>query len=135
MPRFAYHCAWLAAAVLTHGAFAQNLPAAVASALKSAGIPLSQVGVLVQEVAADKPLVAHNAAMPMNPASTIKLLTTYAALELLGPTYLWKTTAWTAATLANEVLEGDLILRGGGDPKLTFEHFWLLLRGLRARYP
>ena len=133
MPRFAYHCAWLAAAVLTHGAFAQNLPAAVASALKSAGIPLSQVGVLVQEVAADKPLVAHNAAMPMNPASTIKLLTTYAALELLGPTYLWKTTAWTAATLANEVLEGDLILRGGGDPKLTFEHFWLLLRGLRAR--
>jgi len=105
----------------------------VASALAAAGIAQSQVAVLVQDPAADKPTLAHNAAIPMNPASTIKLLTTYAALELLGPTYLWKTTAWSAAAQTDDVLEGDLVLRGGGDPKLTFEHFWLLLRGLRAR--
>ncbi len=112
---------------------AQALPAPVVSALAAAGIPQSQVAVLVQEVNTDKPLVAHHPGTPMNPASTIKLLTTYAALELLGPTYLWKTTAWTAAAQTDDALEGDLVLKGGGDPKLTFEHFWLLLRGLRAR--
>ena len=97
---------------------AQALPAPVAAALAGAGIPQSQVAVLVQEVNADKPMVAHNAAVAMNPASTIKLLTTYAALELLGPTYLWKTTAWTAAAQSDEVLEGDLVLRGGGEYSL-----------------
>ncbi|OGA04297.1 MAG: D-alanyl-D-alanine carboxypeptidase/D-alanyl-D-alanine-endopeptidase [Betaproteobacteria bacterium RIFCSPLOWO2_02_FULL_62_17] len=127
--------AWLltCAALLISAANAQPLPAPVASALAAAGIPQSQVAVLIQDVAADKPALAHNATAPMNPASTIKLLTTYAALELLGPTYLWKTTAWSAAAQTDDVLEGDLTLRGGGDPKLTFEHFWQLLRGLRAR--
>lgn len=137
MPRFALLSAHSIAAIilflLARGAIAQSLPAPVANALAGAGIASSQVSVLVQEVTADKPLIAHNVAMPMNPASTIKLVTTYAALELLGPTYVWKTTAWTAATQNDEVLDGDLILRGGGDPKLTFEHFWQLLRGLRAR--
>ncbi|MFM9967309.1 MAG: D-alanyl-D-alanine carboxypeptidase/D-alanyl-D-alanine-endopeptidase [Burkholderiales bacterium] len=135
MPQSFFHRAFYAAIVVlvAHAASAQNLPAPVANALASAAIPQSQVAVLVQDLGTEKPLVAHNAAMAMNPASTIKLLTTYAALELLGPTYTWKTTAWTAAPLNDEALEGDLVLRGGGDPKLTFEHFWLLLRGLRAR--
>lgn len=119
--------------LLSASANAQTLPAPVARALAVVGIPQSQVAIIVQEVAADNPSLTHNAAMPMNPASTIKLLTTYAALELLGPAYLWKTTAWSDAPQAGDVLEGDLVLRGGGDPKLTFEHFWMLLRGLRAR--
>ncbi len=125
---------FLAAFALSFAAAsAQPLPAAVASALAAAGIPQAQVAILVQDSGSDKPTLAHNAALPMNPASTIKLLTTYAALELLGPAYLWKTTAWSEAPQTGDVLEGDLVLRGGGDPKLTFEHFWMLLRGLRAR--
>jgi D-alanyl-D-alanine carboxypeptidase/D-alanyl-D-alanine-endopeptidase (penicillin-binding protein 4) len=68
----------------------------------------------------------------MNPASTMKLVTTYAALELLGPTYTWKTEAYAAGSLDSGVLNGDLILKGYGDPKFTLENFWLLLRRLRA---
>jgi len=123
----------ISGALLISSAAAQSLPTQVAAALAAAGIPQTQVAVMIQDTLADKPLLTHNAAAPMNPASTIKLLTTYAALELLGPTYIWKTTAWTAAAQTEDALEGDLILRGGGDPKLTFEHFWQLLRGLRAR--
>jgi D-alanyl-D-alanine carboxypeptidase/D-alanyl-D-alanine-endopeptidase (penicillin-binding protein 4) len=110
-----------------------QLPPEVARALSGAGIPSSQVSVLVQELASGAPALRHNAAQPMNPASTIKLVTTYAGLELLGPAYTWKTEAWAAAPVAGDVLQGDLVLRGGGDPKLTFESFWLILRGLRAR--
>jgi D-alanyl-D-alanine carboxypeptidase/D-alanyl-D-alanine-endopeptidase (penicillin-binding protein 4) len=113
-------------------ASAQSLPPAVELALKRAHIPLSSVGAYVQDVDGGRPRVAHNAARAMNPASTMKLLTTYAALELLGPTYTWKTDAYAGGKLEGGVLEGNLILKGYGDPKLTLENFWLLLRRLRA---
>jgi D-alanyl-D-alanine carboxypeptidase/D-alanyl-D-alanine-endopeptidase (penicillin-binding protein 4) len=111
---------------------AQNLPAPVEQALKRAHIPLSAVAAYVQDVDGGRPLVALNAAQPMNPASTMKLVTTYAALELLGPAYTWKTEAYAGGTWQGDALQGDLILKGYGDPKLTLEHFWLLLRKLRA---
>ena len=69
----------------------------------------------------------------MNPASSMKLVTTYAALELLGPAYRWKTETYAGGPLTGEALHGDLILKGYGDPKLTLENFWLLLRDLRQR--
>jgi D-alanyl-D-alanine carboxypeptidase/D-alanyl-D-alanine-endopeptidase (penicillin-binding protein 4) len=116
----------------TKFACAQSLPPSVEQALKRAQIPLSAVAAYVRGVESPRPLLAHNAAQAMNPASTIKLLTTYAALELLGPTYTWKTEAYAAGSLQGGVLQGDLILKGYGDPKLTLENFWLLLRRLRA---
>ncbi|WP_459205155.1 D-alanyl-D-alanine carboxypeptidase/D-alanyl-D-alanine endopeptidase [Pseudomonas sp. MLB6B] len=73
-----------------------------------------------------------NADVSVNPASTMKLVTTYAALELLGPTYQWKTEFYTDGTLSNGVLNGNLYLKGGGDPKLNMEKLWLLMRDLRA---
>jgi len=117
-------------------------PAEVAAALRSAGIPLSAVAIQVQPLQSDPatkspPRLALNATRALNPASTMKLVTSFAALELLGPTFTWKTQAFTngllSGALNEQVLEGDLILKGGGDPKLTIEHFWLLARGLRAR--
>jgi D-alanyl-D-alanine carboxypeptidase/D-alanyl-D-alanine-endopeptidase (penicillin-binding protein 4) len=114
-------------------AHAVALPPAVRDALQQAHIPSSDVGIEVIEVNARKPLISVNAGQPMNPASTMKLLTTYAGLELLGPAYTWKTEAWLDGKLENGVLHGDLVLKGYGDPKFTFEQFWLWLRELRAR--
>jgi D-alanyl-D-alanine carboxypeptidase/D-alanyl-D-alanine-endopeptidase (penicillin-binding protein 4) len=110
-----------------------RLPAAVAHALKAAGIPVGSVGIVVQEAGSAEPRLAVSAGQAMNPASLMKLVTTFAALELLGPAYTWKTEIWSAAPLENGVLAGDLVIRGSADPKLTFEQFWLLLRQLRAR--
>ncbi|MCC6474318.1 MAG: D-alanyl-D-alanine carboxypeptidase/D-alanyl-D-alanine-endopeptidase [Burkholderiales bacterium] len=109
------------------------MPPPVARALAAASVPQDRVALWVQPLAAREPTLAYNAAAPMNPASTIKLLTTWAALELLGPAHQWSTEVWSAAPLEGERLRGALYLRGGGDPKLTFENFWLLLRALRAR--
>lgn len=110
-----------------------QLPPPVAQALARAGIPPSSVALFAQGVEATTPIVAFNAAKPMNPASTIKLVTTFAALDLLGPTYTWKTEAYLAGPLKDGVLNGDLVLKGYGDPKLTFERFWILVQSLRAR--
>jgi D-alanyl-D-alanine carboxypeptidase/D-alanyl-D-alanine-endopeptidase (penicillin-binding protein 4) len=72
-----------------------------------------------------------NADVSVNPASTMKLVTTYAALEMLGPNHQWKTEFYTDGTLSGGILNGNL-LKGGGDPKLNMEKLWLLMRDLRA---
>ena len=111
---------------LVHAAMAgAELPRPVVQALKTAGIPARSVGAVVQELGASRPLLLHEASDPMNPASVMKLVTTYAALELLGPAFRWKTEVY---------LDGnDVVLRGSGDPKLDHESFWMLLRSLRGR--
>lgn len=129
---------WLAAQVFTYtlalaASAAASLPGLVASPLAAAGIPSASVAILVQEVSNAQPVLAHNVSQPMNPASTIKLVTSYAALELLGPAFTWRTEAYANGRIVDQVLEGDLVIRGMGDPKLTMENFWLLLRRLRAR--
>ena len=78
-------------------------------------------------------LVSRNPDEAMNPASTMKLVTTYAALELLGPAFTWRTVAASNAPQIGSTLEGDLYLRGAGDPKFVVESFWLMLRQLRGR--
>ena len=74
----------------------------------------------------------YNADVSVNPASTMKLVTTYAALEMLGPNHQWKTEFFTDGTLNSGILNGNLYLKGGGDPKLNMEKLWLLMRDLRA---
>jgi serine-type D-Ala-D-Ala carboxypeptidase/endopeptidase (penicillin-binding protein 4) len=120
----------LFACVTLHAA---PLPPAVTQALKKAQIPRSAIAVEVHEIGKRNPLIHINAQHPMNPASTMKLLTTFAALDMLGPAYTWKTEAWIDGELKDGVLNGNLILKGYGDPKFTIEQFWLWLTELRAR--
>ena len=115
------------------GVTSAQLPPPVAQALAKAGIPEASVGVYVHEIGTAEPVVAHRAAEPLNPASVMKLVTTYAGLELLGPAHQWSTDIYTEGVLLQDVLVGNLIIKGGGDPKFTIEHFWMLLRALRAK--
>jgi serine-type D-Ala-D-Ala carboxypeptidase/endopeptidase (penicillin-binding protein 4) len=125
--------ALLLIALICAPAASAQLPEPIARALAKAAIPESAAAFYVHEVGARQPALSVGADRALNPASTIKLLTTYAALELLGPAYLWSTEAYAAGSLKDGVLAGNLVLLGRGDPKLTLENFWLLLRGLRSR--
>ncbi|MEP7155661.1 MAG: D-alanyl-D-alanine carboxypeptidase/D-alanyl-D-alanine-endopeptidase [Betaproteobacteria bacterium] len=109
------------------------LPQAVIDALAVAQVPLDSVAVIVKEAGARETLIALNGEKPMNPASVVKLVTTYAGLELLGPAYTWKTEALVSGEVRSGKLKGDLILKGYGDPKLSVERFWQLLKQLRDR--
>ena len=113
-------------------AHAEPLPPSVVKALQQADIPLSAVGIYVRELGSAKPAIAHRADQAMSPASVMKLVTTYAALELLGPAYTWKTDVF-ATGLNGDSVSGNLTLQGHGDPALTLEDFWLMLRALRQR--
>jgi D-alanyl-D-alanine carboxypeptidase/D-alanyl-D-alanine-endopeptidase (penicillin-binding protein 4) len=110
-----------------------GFPAALANAMRAAKLPAGAVGIHVQEVGSARSLVTLNGERALNPASVMKLVTTYAALELLGPSFLWKTGFFEAGVRRGEVLDGDLVIRGGGDPKLAQEQLWLALKAVRAR--
>jgi D-alanyl-D-alanine carboxypeptidase/D-alanyl-D-alanine-endopeptidase (penicillin-binding protein 4) len=108
------------------------LPAGVAQAFRAEGIPLSAVSAYVQEIGSAAPIFSQQPARPMNPASTMKLVTTFAALELLGPDYRWRTEAYADGPVVGGTLEGNLVLKGFGDPKITIEQFQALVASLRA---
>ncbi len=118
--------------VLSAGNADAALPRAVARAFLDEGIPLTAVSAYVREAEAVRPLVSHRPGKPMNPASTMKLVTTFAALELLGSDYRWKTEAYADGPLVGSTLEGNLVLKGYGDPKITIEQFQALVATLRA---
>lgn len=120
-------------ALLPSPAAARGLPMPVAEALRAAAVPAAAVAIVVQEAGSAKTRLQWNADAAFNPASAMKLFTTLAALELLGPAYRWKTEAYAVGRLREGVLEGDLVLKGYGDPRLDYESFWMLLRALRGK--
>ncbi len=116
---------------------AQTLPPEVDAALARAKVPREALAAVVVDAAPgisgkSAPLLSYRANAPANPASVMKLVTTYAALELLGPAYTWPTTVFVDGSIKDGVLTGNLVIQGRGDPKLVLERLWLLLRRVQA---
>lgn len=112
---------------------ADALPPEVQQALQRARVPESALAVVVEEVGSGRSLLSEQAHTAVNPASLAKLLTTYAALDRLGPAWTWRTPVWLEGTLREGVLEGSLVIQGRGDPTLVVERLWLLLQRVRQR--
>jgi D-alanyl-D-alanine carboxypeptidase/D-alanyl-D-alanine-endopeptidase (penicillin-binding protein 4) len=122
----------LAAAGIAGAHATPPVPAPVAEAARRAAVAPTEYGIAVVPLDGGAALVWHNAETAFNPASTMKLVTTYAALSLLGPDYRWNTALAMRGTLEGDTLVGDLVLRGGGDPKLVVEDMTELVARLRA---
>lgn len=107
---------------------AQQLPPEALQALQRAGVPAEALAVVVHDTTTDRRVLQWQEHKPLNPASLTKLLTTYAALDRLGPAFTWSTPVWITGPLKDGVLEGSVFIKGQGDPKLVLERVWLLLR-------
>ncbi len=123
------------ATVATHS----DLPPAVIKVLRQAQVPPSAMSVLIAPLpdghTPAKALprhLSHHAQTAVNPASVMKLFTTYAGLSLLGPDHVWRNRVYTDGTVRDGVLHGQLIVRGSGDPKLVVERLQDLLAQVRA---
>ncbi len=108
-----------------------GLPRAVISALDVRSVPHDSLSVYVEDVETGEVVLNWLAESPRNPASTIKLLTTLVALDQLGPAYRWKTEVYAGGEIVDGRLDGDLLLKGYGDPFLVTERIWQLLREIR----
>ena len=117
--------------------FAHNvaLPAPVIAALQRAKVPVEALHVVVMEANGSQKtsaLLSHQATTSINPASLSKLATTVAALDLLGPTFVWRTPVYIDGPVRDGVLQGNVYVRGSGDPRLVVERVWLLMRRLQG---
>jgi D-alanyl-D-alanine carboxypeptidase/D-alanyl-D-alanine-endopeptidase (penicillin-binding protein 4) len=110
---------------------AEPLPPQVQQVLKAQGIAPDEVSIVVRDSVTGEPHLDLNGRVPRSPASTIKVLTTYAALDELGPAYTWRTRAWATGPVVGGRLRGDLVIEGGGDPFITAERWWRFARELR----
>jgi D-alanyl-D-alanine carboxypeptidase/D-alanyl-D-alanine-endopeptidase (penicillin-binding protein 4) len=143
MARFARRCGASLLAALALGGTVQAqglaptssnaLPHELAAAWRASKLPVSSLSLVVQELGGQR-LFSINAKEPRNPASVMKLVTTWAALSNLGPNYVWRTELLSepgARLQANGVLSGPLYLRASGDPYFLLQDLWTLLRDLR----
>jgi D-alanyl-D-alanine carboxypeptidase/D-alanyl-D-alanine-endopeptidase (penicillin-binding protein 4) len=108
-----------------------ELPVGVRSVLKVRQLPQDSLSVHVEDIDTGEVILGYLAATPRNPASTMKLLTTLVALDTLGPAYRWKTDVYALGDVEDGRLNGDLLLKGYGDPFLVTERFWQMLRNIR----
>ncbi|KAF7600855.1 MAG: D-alanyl-D-alanine carboxypeptidase/D-alanyl-D-alanine-endopeptidase [Candidatus Dactylopiibacterium carminicum] len=116
------------------GAGHAALPESLARPAREAGLPPGSIALWVAPAGSSQATLQHNASLPMNPASVMKLLTTQAALEHLGSSYNWQTTAYLRGALREDgILLGDLGIRAGGDPFLTWDRLGQWLRDWRTR--
>jgi D-alanyl-D-alanine carboxypeptidase/D-alanyl-D-alanine-endopeptidase (penicillin-binding protein 4) len=113
------------------GAVTPGAPGPVAQTIAAARLPAGSVSFAILDVDSGRLIAGQNVDTPRSPASTIKVVTTYASLDLLGPAYVWHTRAAIRGDLRNGVLEGDLVLQGGGDPYMTLERWWSFVRAVR----
>ena len=107
------------------------LPAGVRSVLDVRNVPDDTLSIYVEDLESGDAVLEWYPDEPRNPASTMKLLTTLVALDVLGPAYRWKTDVYALGDIVDGRLEGDLLLKGYGDPFLVTERAWQMLRRIR----
>jgi D-alanyl-D-alanine carboxypeptidase/D-alanyl-D-alanine-endopeptidase (penicillin-binding protein 4) len=116
-----------------------SLPPSVSAALKQAQIPRDAISILVRPVQATSDAVvpmarlSYRASAEMNPASVMKLITTSAALSMLGPDFTWRNRVFIDGPVKDNVLQGNLYLKGSGDPKLVVERLQTLIEAVQQK--
>jgi D-alanyl-D-alanine carboxypeptidase/D-alanyl-D-alanine-endopeptidase (penicillin-binding protein 4) len=109
------------------------LPLIIRQGIQQQRLTESSVSVFAQDLSNDDVVLSLNADQLRAPASTIKTLTTYVALDILGPTFTWKTRVFVDGTIKDGVLDGNLIIVGGGDPYMTSERWWRFVTAIRQQ--
>jgi D-alanyl-D-alanine carboxypeptidase/D-alanyl-D-alanine-endopeptidase (penicillin-binding protein 4) len=127
---------WPATGVAAPAAAPQLAPS-LRQALASRDISLGRTGAIAIDLTTGATVFAHNATLPLVPASNEKLPVAWAALVRLGPAYRFHTELYGVGTRLGRTWQGDVVLKGFGDPTLTTADLDALARrvvrmGIRA---
>jgi D-alanyl-D-alanine carboxypeptidase/D-alanyl-D-alanine-endopeptidase (penicillin-binding protein 4) len=110
-----------------------DLAATLTKSLRSPTLSLARTSAIAVDAATGTVLYAHNAVLPVHPASNEKLPVSWAALTRLGPGFRFTTEVLGVGHRVGPVWDGDLYLRSDGDPTLTAADLAGLAATLRAR--
>lgn len=116
----------LLAALLVAALPSPALPADLDELVRTGPLGHSHSGLEVVCLEDGSVVYASHARELLNPASNTKIFTSAAALSRLGPDYRWTTEVYLEGPLSHGSVQGDLVLRGKGDPTLTSERLWEL---------
>jgi serine-type D-Ala-D-Ala carboxypeptidase/endopeptidase (penicillin-binding protein 4) len=122
----------LLAALAPSAAAAASLPSALASALRVPHVSLAATGAVVLDLDTGATIYSRNATLSLLPASNEKLAVTYAALTALGPAFTIETDVLGEGQQTGATWQGDLVLKGYGDPSLSTADLTALARQVRA---
>lgn len=111
----------------------RSLPFEVEHMLKTARLKPHAMSAYVQDVNSPKPLLGYQDTTSRVPASVMKLITSYAALSILGPDYRWPLDVFTRGQIHNGTLNGDLIIKGYGAPEFNHAELKKILHGIRQK--
>jgi D-alanyl-D-alanine carboxypeptidase/D-alanyl-D-alanine-endopeptidase (penicillin-binding protein 4) len=113
-----------------------KLPKTILTSLQENKISPNAISIVVRPLQNvkqnNKDKLSYRAKVSMSPASVMKLVTTAAILDQLSPNFRWQTQVYTVGKLQNGILDGDLVIVGGGDPKFNYEDLSGLIRRIRA---
>jgi len=108
-----------------------ELPGGVRAVLNVRQVPADSLSIYVEDIETGEAVIDWLSSQPRNPASTMKLLTTLVALDVLGPAYHWKTDVYALGDVQDGRLDGDLLLKGYGDPFLVTERVWQMMQDIQ----
>jgi D-alanyl-D-alanine carboxypeptidase/D-alanyl-D-alanine-endopeptidase (penicillin-binding protein 4) len=118
---------------LTISAYSQTtLTQEIDKLLNARCLDKNQTSVSIVALPSATTVYANHTDKPLLPASVMKLVTSAAALHYLGPEYRFKTEFLYRGQRQNGTIQGDLIIRGGGDPRLTTEELWYIASQIKA---
>jgi D-alanyl-D-alanine carboxypeptidase len=122
----------LLVALVSPAAAAASLQSALARALRVPHVSLAATGAVVLDLETGATIYSRNATLSLLPASNEKLAVTYAALTALGPAFTIETDVLGEGQQAGTTWQGDLVLKGYGDPTLSDDDLTALARQVRA---
>jgi len=123
---------WFCLITVAHSQTHTSLVKTIETAINARCLDDSQTSVRVVALPQGNEIYDYNSQQPLLPASVMKIVTTAAALHYLGPDYRFKTKVLHNGYRHKDTIHGDLILRGGGDPRLTTEHLWRIATQIKA---
>jgi serine-type D-Ala-D-Ala carboxypeptidase/endopeptidase (penicillin-binding protein 4) len=121
----------LAAALVLPAAAAASLQSSLERALHVPYVSLAATGAVAIDLTTGQTVYSRNASLPLIPASNEKLAVTYAALTALGPGFRIETDVLGEGSQTGAVWNGDLVLKGYGDPTLSTDDLTALAREVR----
>ncbi len=122
----------LLTALLVPAAAAASLQSALEHALRVPHVSLAATGAVVLDLDTGTTVYSRNATLPLLPASNEKLAVTYAALTALGPSFTIETDVLGEGQQLGGTWQGDLVLKGYGDPTLSDAGLRSLAQQVRA---
>ena len=107
--------------------------ASVDALIKKHQIPENKLSIILEDSESGERLISINPSTTRSPGSVTKIFTAFAALDLLGEAYQWRTDAFIEKENNNKEIVDHLLIRGGGDPSFSLKDLEKLILNIRAK--